>query len=338
MKTINDLFKEAGFDNYLEMKPMQPYTPKKNIEVKSYDIKSKNIVWSKVNALFYKGLSNPSDSYLVSSVNNKFSFKCTGSHLVWTIKGYVPVKNCINSVTSINGEGYPVALNITPIQESFPILDIEVEGTNNYFSGNILSHNSFGGTAKVFAEGLKKLNPILSRYETSMILINQLRAKIGGFSGFGPPEHTAGGYAPKYFASWRGKVSKADDILDKTEVIGNTIKVRNVKSKIGFPKRSAILDLYYGTGFNPEAEYLDFIIDLGLVTKKGSWLSQEEWGFKGQGQASLLEFLQNNKEIFDKCKKDVNDLFSKHSMLDDNEAPDPEAEEELNIIDSIGGD
>lgn len=193
---------------------------------------------------------------------------------------------------------------------------------------------SFGGTAKVFAEGLKKLNPYLARNETSLILINQIRAKIGGMSY--DKEQTTGGYAPKFYASWRGKVSKVDDIMDKTEVIGNTIKVRNVKSKIGFPKRSAVLDLYYGTGFNPEAEYIDFIIDLGLVTKKGSWLSQDVWGYKGQGKPSLLEFLQNHKDIFEKCKQEVNDLFSKHSMLDDNEAPDPEAEEDLKVMDAVG--
>lgn len=127
---------------------------------------------------------------------------------------------------------------------------------------------------------------------------------------------TPGGRAVKFYASWRGRVSKVEDILDKKEVIGNVIKIKNTKSKIGFPKRTAQLDLYYSSGFNPAAEYLDFIISLGLVRVGGAgWFSQEEWGLKVQGRNNFLAWLQDHPEIFEQCKQAVNDSFKTSSFL-----------------------
>jgi protein RecA len=192
---------------------------------------------------------------------------------------------------------------------------------------------SFGGTAKVFADGLKKLNPYLSRFNSAMILTNQVRAQIGGYI---PPggtgENITGGKAHRFYSSWMARVSRSQDYLDKKEIIGNGIRIKNTKSKVGFPKRSAELDLYYSTGFNPDNEYIDFIINLGLVKVAGSWLSNEEWDFKGQGRDSLLEFLRNKPELFDECKDKVNSSFATHTILDEKEADETDsyvAEEEI---------
>jgi len=198
----------------------------------------------------------------------------------------------------------------------------ETEMEKEYGSAN------FGRTAALFSQGLRKINPYLSRYESSLLLLNQVRDKIGGYSapGMPPPESSPGGRAIKFYASWRGRVSRIEDILDKKEVIGNSIRVKNIKSKIGFPKRSAELELLYGTGFSPDAEYISFIINLGLVKVAGSWISNEEWGFKGQGRDSLLSFLHEHPDIFNECKDIVNKSFTTHSILDDSE--DSEGEEE----------
>jgi len=178
---------------------------------------------------------------------------------------------------------------------------------------------SFGGAGLLFSEGLKKLNPHLARHNCSMILLRQMRASIGG-GPHGPTEEASGGgYAPEFYASWMAGVSRVDDIKDKDVVIGNSIRIRNNKSKIGFPKRIAEMRLMYASGFSPDSEYIDFIVDLGLVKKAGAWFSNEEWGFKGQGRDSLLDFLCNNPEIFNKMKNIVNESFTRHSILDSRE-------------------
>jgi recombination protein RecA len=194
---------------------------------------------------------------------------------------------------------------------------------------------NFGGTAKVFSDGLKKINPYVSRFQTPLLLINQIRAKIGGMPGFGPQESTNGGYAPKFYASWRARVSKMEDITDKKTVIGNQIKVKNVKSKICPPKRTAQLDLLYASGFNPDAEYIGFIKKLDMVTTKGAgWMSNDDWGFKGQGDAALLDFMKNHPDIFAKAKDIINSTFTGHSVLDESETVDEVAEAELALLDA----
>lgn len=191
---------------------------------------------------------------------------------------------------------------------------------------------SFGGAGLLFSEGLKKLNPYVARYNTPVILLTQMRAKIG-FQSYGPPDvSSGGGFAPRFFASWRARLSKGEDIMNGNEVIGNKIKVKNTKSKIGYPKRSAELDLFYNSGFNSDAEYIDFMVQLGLVERKGGWYSNEEWGLKVQGVDKLLPYLYDNPDKFEEVKKTVNDMFGSYSVLDSQESDEGIIEEEL-IVD-----
>jgi recombination protein RecA len=192
---------------------------------------------------------------------------------------------------------------------------------------------SFGATAKLFAEGLKKFNPYLSRYDTSMILLNQVRADIGGWSPHGgPAEKTTGGYAPKFYASWRGRVSRVEDIVDsKKTILGMKMRVKGVKSKIGIPKRSCELELYYATGFNPFLEYIDYFVELGIVDKAGSWYSYEGERL-GQGIDSVSTYFHEHKDAFEAMKQTVNDSFIQHTVLDEKEQDDPVAEEEDKIL------
>jgi recombination protein RecA len=174
--------------------------------------------------------------------------------------------------------------------------------------------STFGGTAKVFAEGLKMLNPIISKFNASLILINQERANIGVM--YGPDFKTTGGHAVKYYASWRGRITRIEDIKEKGLTVGIVSKVRNTKNKIGVPKREAELELKFASGFDSENEYLKFIVDLGLVKQGGAWFSNEEWGFKGQGRDSVLEFLRKNPDLFEATKNTVNALLAGETILD----------------------
>ncbi len=315
MQTMLDLFKAAGYENYEEMEICKPYSPKKTIEVLSYNLTTKETEWKKVKNLFYKGIAETQDSYNVSTEAG--SFLCTGNHLMYVVgQNYLPVK-ILNEFITLSDTKTSIKARVTKTFSPFPILDVEVEDNANYFSNGMLSHNSFGGTAKLFSEGLRKLNPYLSRFGTSLILLNQVRDQIGGFAMPGmKPESTPGGRAVKFYASWRGRVSKMEDIADKKEVIGNTIKIRNAKSKVGFPKRIAQLELYYGNGFNPDQEYVDFIIKLGLVKQGGAWLSNEEWGMKVQGRDKLLDWLKANPDKFEECKAAVTASFTSSTVLD----------------------
>jgi len=175
---------------------------------------------------------------------------------------------------------------------------------------------TFGGTANIFASGLKYLNPYLSTFETSLIVINQERANIGSM--YGPDFTTTGGYAIKYYSSWRGRITRVDDIKEKGITVGIISKVRNIKNKIGVPKREAELELRFASGFDSDSEYLKFIIDLGIVEQRGAWFYQEEWGFKGNGRDSVLAFLKENPDLFNTVKNSVNMMLCEESSLDAN--------------------
>lgn len=140
---------------------------------------------------------------------------------------------------------------------------------------------------------------------------------------------TPGGKAVRFYSSWRARVSKMEDLTEKQVVVGNRIKVRNVKNKVGVPKRVAELDLYYATGFNPDNEYLDFIIDLGVVEKRGGWYYQEEWGLKAHGREDVMAFLSANPDRFEEAKKKVNDSFVSALTLDNMRTEEPTMEEIL---------
>jgi hypothetical protein len=336
MGKIKELFKAAGYENYSEMLVNKKYYPKKGIEVNSYNVEQKKYEWKKVTGLYYKGMSDPEDSYeiiIFSKPNN--SFICTGKHAI-----FLPLSNEFKNVEDLTTE--EIALSpegkikviINKINYSFPILDMEVDDNHNYISETIVSHNTFGSTASVMAEGLKIINPILSRFHVPTIFINQVRAKIGGMPGYGPQEnYKVGGFALPFYSSWSAKVSRVEDIIDKKETIGITIKVKNMKSKIGIPKRSVNLDLYYATGFNPDMEYIDFIINFGYVKKAGAWLSNEEWGMKVQGKNGLLDFLKKDMDKFEELKNEINASFSKTTVLDMQN--DEDEKDELGDVDPL---
>jgi recombination protein RecA len=187
---------------------------------------------------------------------------------------------------------------------------------------------SFGAGAKLFSDGLRKLNPYLSRFGTSLILLTQMRAKMG-FQSYGPPDTpSGGGYAPRFYSSWRARISKSEDILDKKEIIGNKIKVKNIKSKIGFPKRAIEMDLYYNSGFNSDSEYIEFMLQLGIIERKGGWYNSEDWGMKVQGSDKVLAWLYDHQDKFDEAKLQVNEIFTKYSVLDSSESEDEEEQGE----------
>lgn len=321
MQTMQQLFESAGY-NYNDMEPYTFYPVEKNIKIQTLNTNTGDTEFARVNSLVYKGTGS---GYWVV-VNDVPVFSCTRDHKFYEVNSeeYITAAELYPNFIGASETGDNIEVSLIEMEEEFPVLDLEVDEFHTYLSGGLLSHNTFGGTAKVYANGLKFINPYLGRYDTSMIVINQERANIGSF-GPGPAFSTTGGYAIKYYASWRGRITRVEDIKEKGLTVGIVSKVRNQKNKIGIPKREALLELKFESGFDSEKEYLQFIVDLGIVTRKGAWFENEEWNFRGQGRDSVREFLVANPELFEQVKNTVNALMNKETVLDaqlDNEDDD----------------
>lgn len=168
--------------------------------------------------------------------------------------------------------------------------------------------NKMGLHARLMSQALRKLAASVSRTNTCLIFINQLREKIGVM--FGSPEVTTGGNALKYFASVRldirRQLSDGKKQMDGDEVTGNQVTVKVVKNKVAPPFRKAIFNIIYGKGIDKDGEVLDLAVDFDIINKSGSWYSCD--GNKlGQGAASVEKIFDENPEFFQDIKQRVLD-------------------------------
>jgi recombination protein RecA len=151
-----------------------------------------------------------------------------------------------------------------------------------------------GLQARLMSQALRKLTGTISRSQTIMIFINQIRMKIGVM--FGNPETTTGGNALKFYASVRLDIRRVGAIKQGDNVVGSRTRVRVVKNKVAPPFKEAEFDILYGVGISREGELIDLGTDRGLVEKSGAWYS---FGGEriGQGRENVKEFLHEHPEI-----------------------------------------
>ncbi|MCL2484099.1 MAG: recombinase RecA [Firmicutes bacterium] len=182
-----------------------------------------------------------------------------------------------------------------------------------------MGDSHMGLQARLMSQALRKLTGVVSKTNTTVIFINQLRDKIGVM--FGSPETTTGGKALKFYASIRIDVRRVESIKDGTTVIANKTRAKVVKNKLAPPFREATFEIVYGTGISKEGSLLDLAIQLGIVEKSGSWLSYK--GDKlGQGTQKVKELFMNNRKIYDEIEALVKaEVFNKPqpAVLDDEE-------------------
>jgi len=151
-----------------------------------------------------------------------------------------------------------------------------------------------GLQARLMSQALRKLTANINRTNTLVILINQIRMKIGVM--FGSPETTTGGNALKFYASVRLDIRRIGGIKKGDEVVGNETRVKVVKNKVAPPFREAIFDILYGEGTSREGEIIELGVLHKLVDKSGSWYAYN--GEKiGQGKDNAREYLRNKPEI-----------------------------------------
>jgi len=151
-----------------------------------------------------------------------------------------------------------------------------------------------GLQARLMSQALRKLTAIVSKSNTCLIFINQLREKIGVM--FGSPETTTGGKALKFYSSIRVDIRRIAAIKDGDQFVGNRTRVKIVKNKLAPPFREAEFDIIYNQGISYEGDLLDLGVDKKLVDKSGSWFSYNGERL-GQGRENAKQFIHEHPEI-----------------------------------------
>ena len=169
-----------------------------------------------------------------------------------------------------------------------------------------IGETTVGLQARLMSQALRKLAGSLSKSNTTCIFINQLREKIGVM--FGNPETTPGGRALKFFSSVRLDIRRRDTLKEKTESIGNRVRVKVVKNKVAPPFRQAEFDIMYGTGISKSGCILDMAVDSDIVHKSGSWYTYGEERL-GQGRESVKTLLDENPNLRDEIERQVRAEF-----------------------------
>lgn len=161
-----------------------------------------------------------------------------------------------------------------------------------------------GLQARMMSQGLRRITSIISKANTCVIFINQLREKVGVM--FGNPETTPGGKALKFYSSIRIDVRKGDAIKDGSEVIGNRTKAKIIKNKVAPPFKVAEFDIYYGKGISQEGSIIDLALANGIMQKSGSWISYNDEKI-AQGRDKAVQYLQDNPELTKEITKIIMD-------------------------------
>jgi recombination protein RecA len=190
-----------------------------------------------------------------------------------------------------------------------------------------------GLQARLMSQALRKLTGSISRSNTMVIFINQIRMKIGVM--FGSPETTTGGNALKFYSSCRLDIRRIGAIKDRDEVIGNHTRVKVVKNKVAPPFRVVEFDILYGEGISKMGELIDLGVKAGVVEKSGSWYSYGTQRI-GQGKENTRKFLLENMDMADEIEEkvradaglvDIEELTQDEAKMTEGQDDEPPIEE-----------
>jgi recombination protein RecA len=159
-----------------------------------------------------------------------------------------------------------------------------------------MGDSHMGLHARLMSQALRKLTGSVSRSNTTLIFLNQIRMKIGVM--FGNPETTTGGNALKFYASLRMEIRRIGQIKDRDEVVGNQTRVKVVKNKLAPPFRQVEFDIMYGEGISKVGELIDLGVKAGVVEKSGAWFSYDSQRI-GQGRENAKQFLRDHQPVAD---------------------------------------
>jgi len=180
-----------------------------------------------------------------------------------------------------------------------------------------MGDSHMGLQARLMSQALRKLTGTVSRSNTTVIFINQIREKIGVM--FGNPETTPGGRALKFYSSVRLEIRRITTIKDGAEMVGSRVRVKVVKNKVAPPFKKSEFDIMYGQGISYVGDIIDLAVEGNIVEKTGAWYSYDDMKI-GQGRENAKSFLTENSDIMDAVTEKV-----KSFMGLNNEAVETEA-------------
>lgn len=175
-----------------------------------------------------------------------------------------------------------------------------------------MGDQQMGLQARLMSKALRKLTATLNKSKTTMVFINQIRDKIGGF-GFGPQTTTTGGKALKFYSSVRMEVKRIGSVKQGDEVIGNETVVKVTKNKIAPPFKEAAFQIMYGKGITRVGEIMEIALNNDIVSKSGAWFSFGDIRL-GQGKENVKARLETEPELFGQIEKKVMEIIEKGEL------------------------
>jgi recombination protein RecA len=169
-----------------------------------------------------------------------------------------------------------------------------------------MGDSHMGLHARLMSQALRKLTGAVSRTNTCLIFINQIREKIGVM--FGSPETTTGGRALKFYCSVRVDIRRTGAIKDGEAIVGNRTRAKIVKNKVASPFREAEFDILYGEGVSREGDLIDLGVAKNVVEKSGSWFSYKGERI-GQGRDNARTFLKEHPEMAQRLDDELRDAL-----------------------------
>ena len=182
-----------------------------------------------------------------------------------------------------------------------------------------------GLQARLMSQALRKLTSSISKTNTMVVFINQLRMKIGVM--FGSPETTTGGNALKFYSSVRLDIRRIGAIKDKDNIIGNQTRVKVVKNKMAPPFKQVEFDIMYGEGISKIGEIIDLGVQADIIDKSGAWYSYKDEKI-GQGRENTKQFLKDNTALLEEIETRIrsNSNTVEELMIDPPALPDDSPE------------
>ena len=158
-----------------------------------------------------------------------------------------------------------------------------------------MGDSHMGLQARLMSQALRKLTGTVSRSNTTVLFVNQIREKIGVM--FGNPETTPGGRALKFYSSVRIDIRRITSLKEGTDIVGNRTRVKIVKNKVAPPFKSTEFDIMYGKGISKEGDILDLALKGDIIEKTGAWFSYGDMKI-GQGRENAKHYLSENDDVY----------------------------------------